>query len=96
MLLLDPKVLEDSVSSISRKFCYTHISQVYVKACSSFRSTYNSNSNSCTVGAQWFVCVKDGKNSVISHVDAVLAIYMYNYMRWPLFHPIGHSKYRLV
>ena len=23
--LLEPKVLEDSVSSISRKFCYTHI-----------------------------------------------------------------------
>jgi len=40
--LLEPKVLTDSsssISSISRKFCYTHISQVYIKAYSS-RSKY--------------------------------------------------------
>jgi len=29
-VVLEPKVLEDSASSISRKFCYTHIS---IKAC---------------------------------------------------------------
>ena len=38
--VLEPKVLGDSACSISRKFCYTHISQVNIKACSSSQWIY--------------------------------------------------------
>jgi len=86
------------MSSVSKKFCYTHISQVYIKVYSSPQLIYNSDSNSLLA---WWTFLK--LNSFTKETNQRLKIYFYMMVIWfhanstlRDFHYLCHHQYLRV